>query len=224
MKLVDTLAEQDLLESIVERTKPLVPPGCAHLHYLLATPFRYGAAYPRGSRFRRPGHTPGVFYASRAPATAVAEMAFHRLLFFAESPGTPWPVNAAEYTAFASEIRTRAALDLTKPPLVRQRAQWMHCTDYEACQHLAEQARTAAIDAIVYSSVRDPAGGSNVAILTCQPFVEAKPVNHQMWRIQLGATGVRAVCSFPDTRLEFDRPAFAADPRIAALRWDRSET
>ena len=86
MKIVDTLAEQSLLETLLERTKPPVPAECRDLHYLLATPFRYGAPYPSGSRFRRAGFTPGVFYGSTTPATAVAEIAFHRLLFFADSP------------------------------------------------------------------------------------------------------------------------------------------
>ena len=86
MKIVDTLAEQGLLETLLERSKPPVPPECRHLHYLLATPFRYGAPYPTGSRFRRAGHTPGVFYASTSASTAIGELVFHRLLFFAESP------------------------------------------------------------------------------------------------------------------------------------------
>ena len=42
------------------------------------------APYPIGSRFRRAGRTAGVFYAAESPETAVAEMAFYRLLFFAE--------------------------------------------------------------------------------------------------------------------------------------------
>ena len=53
------------------------------------------------------------------PETAVAEIAFYRLLFFAESPGTPWPKDAAEYTAFAAAIRSERAVDLTEPPLAR---------------------------------------------------------------------------------------------------------
>ena len=72
MKLVDTLDEQELLEILVDGTKPQVPPDCRHLHYLLFTPFRYGAPYPAGSRFRRAGLTPGVFYGSQDAPTAVA--------------------------------------------------------------------------------------------------------------------------------------------------------
>ena len=156
MKLVDTLEEQELLEVLVESTKPQVPAECRHLHYLLFTPFRYGAPYPEGSRFRRSGLTPGVFYGSQTPATAIAEMAFHRLLFFAESPDTPWPANAGEYTAFLVEFKTSAALDLTAPPLASDRPRWTARTDYRACQDLADHARTAGIEVLRYESARAP--------------------------------------------------------------------
>src|SRR5215468_9555443 len=74
LKLVDTVEEQQLLEQLVESTKPSLPPECAGLHYLLSTPFRYGAVYPSGSRFRRAGLTEGVFYAAEEPRIAVAEI------------------------------------------------------------------------------------------------------------------------------------------------------
>src|SRR5262249_11712255 len=155
-KLVDTLEEQSLLEVLIEKTKPAVPPECRGLHYLLSTPFRYAAPHPIGSRFRRAGLTPGAYYASRRPETAIAEMAFHRLLFFADSPGTPWPANAGEYTAFSVTYRTSAALDLAAPPLDRDAASWTHRTDYDACQRLADTARAARIHVLLSTSVRDP--------------------------------------------------------------------
>ena len=83
-KIVDTATEQNLLEDLIEKAKPPVPIECRGLDWLLSTPFRYDAPYPIGSRFRRAGRTAGVFYAAETPETAVAEMAFHRLLFFAE--------------------------------------------------------------------------------------------------------------------------------------------
>ena len=221
MKLVDSLAEQDLLEEVIERSKPAVPVECRHLHYLLATPFRYAAPYPRGSRFRRAGLTPGVFYGSRAPITAVAETAFHRLLFFAESPQTPWPLNPGEFTAFAVDIRTRAALDLDRPPFDTAREAWTHVTDYEACQRLAEVARQAGMDVLLYPSARDPQHRPNIAVLTCRTFVSGTPLERQTWRLDLSSTGARAVSIFSGERAEFDRAAFAADPRIAALVWER---
>jgi hypothetical protein len=223
LKLVDTLAEQERLEQLLDESKPPVPPQCRHLEYLLATPFRYGSPYPHGSRFRRAGVSPGVFYASKTAATAVAEMAFHRLLFFADSPGTPWPDNAGEYTAFAVRYRTTAGLDLADAPLDRDRTVWMHPTDYEPCQALADRARTAEIEVLRYYSARDPVpgGGINIALLTCGAFAARAPLDRQTWRILPDAGGVRAMCAFPESRLEFDRAAFLSDPRIQAMRWER---
>lgn len=221
LKVVDTLDEQALIEDLIEETKPQIPMECRHLHYLLATPFRYGSIYPYGSRFRRAGRTLGVYYAAETIMTAVAEMAFYRLLFFADSPDTPWPHDAAEYTAFAAAIRSDKAADLTRPPLDRDEAQWTHPTDYAACQAVADATREAGLEAIRYRSARDPKG-TNVALLTCRGFAKAKPLEPHTWRIRLGSFGVQAICEFPERRIEFSRTAFANDPRLNGLRWERS--
>lgn len=222
LKLVDSLAEQELLEDLIEATKPVLPVECRHLDYLLSTPFRYDAQYPKGSRFRRAGRTPGVFYAAESPSTAVAEMSFHRLLFFAESPETPWPNDAAEYTAFSAALRTDRGLDLTRPKLSRDQAVWMHPTRYGPCQDLADTARKIGAGLIRYRSVRDPGAGANIAVLACSVFERPNPMDRQTWRIRLGRTGIQALCDFPRLRLEFPRAAFKHDPRIAALlHWDR---
>lgn len=91
----------------------------------------------------------GVFYASQAPPTALAEMIFHRLLFFAESPTTPWPSNPAEYTAFSARYAIRKSIDLTRGKHAAQRARWMHLTDCGHCQAFADAARAAGIEVIV---------------------------------------------------------------------------
>ena len=213
LRLVDTLEEQELLEGIIEQTKPPVPPECRHLDYLLATPFRYGPVYPHGSRFRRAGRTLGVYYAAEAVRTAVAEMVFYRYLFHAESPGTPWPDNAAEYTAFSARLASGNLLDLTEPPLSADRAAWTHQTDYARCQALADGARSAGADLIRYQSVRDIEGGINLAVLACTVFARARPMKRRTWRILIGETGAQAICEFPRTRLEFAARDFE-DPRL----------
>lgn len=222
LKLVDTLGEQHRLEELLDESKPPVPPDCRHLDYLLATPFRYGSPYPHGSRFRRAGLSPGVFYASKSVATAIAELAFHRLLFFADSPNTPWPGNAGEYTAFSSRFRTGGALDLISPPLNRDAAVWVHPTDYGPCQALADAARPASVEVIRYASARDPSGaGINIALLTCRAFAAPRPLERQTWRMLAGPAGIHAMCTFPEARLEFGRDAFGRDPRIRGVRWQR---
>ena len=208
LALTDTLEEQAILENLIEGTKPIIPPECRHLHYLLATPFRYGAPYPRGSRFRRAGRTPGVFYASEQEETAVAELAFYRLLFFAESPLTPQPKSVVEFTGFSVSVATPLALDLTAAPLSRDEAAWTQRNDYTACQALADAARDAKIETLRYRSVRDPKGGCNVALLTCSAFTEPEPQERHSWRVKFNASGVQAICEFPLQRLEFGREVF----------------
>jgi hypothetical protein len=222
LKLVDTVEEQSVLEDLIQDTKPVLPAECAHLHYLLSTPFRYGAAYPVGSRFRRAGLTEGVFYAAEEPHTAVAEIVFYRLLFYAESPGTPWPQNAAEYTAFSAAYATKKGIDLTAGKLQSDKALWLHLTDYEPCQRLADSSRAANVDIIRYRSVRDPRHGFNLALLTCRAFTRPKPLSEQTWHIRLSEAGAQALCESPRSGITFGRDAFAADPRIARLRWKRA--
>jgi hypothetical protein len=61
----------------------------------------------------------------------------------------------------------------------------------------------------------------NYALLSCRAFASPAPIERQTWRLHLGPHGVRVLCEFPHARFEFDRAAFAADPRIAALAWER---
>lgn len=214
MKLVDSVEEQTLLESLLEETKPAFPPDCAGLDYLLATPFRYGSVYPHGSRFRRAGRTPGVYYAAENVDTAIAEMAFYRLLFYAESPATPLPANASDYTAFSARIATERAIDLTLPPLARDEPAWTDPVDYTACQALADTARAGGIEAILYRSVRDPKGGRNIALLIANAFAAREPIERQTWRIRFSSAGVQALCDFPRRLVGFAIADFAGDARL----------
>ena len=116
---------------------------------------------------------------------------------------------------------TKAALDLTLAPLNRDRAHWTHLTDYGACQALAETARAAGIDVLRYESARDPAGGVNIALFACGAFAARAPRTRQTWRLYLSGSGARAVCGASARQIEFDRGAFASDPRIAAFEWQR---
>lgn len=220
MKVTDTLAEQEILERLIDETKPSVPPGCEALHFLLMTPFRYSATNPFGSRFRRANAPEGVFYAAERPGTAIAEMAFYRLLFFAESPETPWPQNPGEYTGFAVEIATDRTLDLTISPFIDHAALY-DLVDYAAAQALADSARQAAILVIKYASVRDPERGPNYAVLNPSVFAKPEPVDRQSWKLHLDSNGVRAVCEAPRESIAFDQNTFSADPRLKDFKWKR---
>ena len=214
MKLVDSLDEQAILEAELDASKPAIPASCAHLDFLLATPFRY-APYPHGSRFRRARQRDGAFYCAEAVDTAIAETAFYAVLFFLASPGTPLPTNPLERTAFCVPIRTQRAIDLTMPPLDSDRAVWTHPTDYTRCQDLADLARSAGIDAIRYRSIRDPAGGANLALLSLAALAATAPTSYQTWRILLRRDRADAMSEMPRATLSLAYSTWAAlDARI----------
>ena len=220
MKLTDSLEEQQILEDLIEETKPPVPPDGATLDFLLMTPFRYSRQNPWGSRLRRPNAEHGVFYAAERAETAIAETVFHRLRFFADSPETPWPRNASEYTAFSVEVRSDRAIDLTVIP-ADELTDILDPADYRAGQALSEKAREAGIELIKYPSVRDPDHRANLAILTPAAFAKSEPTGRQTWRIYLDGNGARAICEAPSLSLAFERGAFNADPRMVAFVWER---
>ncbi|MEM7460254.1 MAG: RES family NAD+ phosphorylase [Pseudomonadota bacterium] len=221
LRLVDDLEDQALLEDILEDTKPPVPAACEGLHWLYMTPFRYGL-YPNGSRFRRAGHSDGVYYVSEQQDTAVIETAFHLLLFYADSPETPFPRQPTEHTCFDVPISTDRAVDLTHAPFAEQAKLWMDPNDYGPTQDLEALARQNDIDLIRYASVRDPGRKPNAALLTCNGFAAQSPSRQHTWRLWFNKTGIHAICEFNKDRFSLPTDVFVSDDRFAGFNWLRS--
>lgn len=207
VKLVDTLDEQRLLEELLDATKPPVPADCAHLHWLLFTPFRYPARH--ATRFRAAGDARGVFYAAERVETAAAEMAFYRLLFFLESPGLEPPRGASEFTAFSARYKTDV-LDLSTEDWCAEPG-ILAPADYATCISIAQSARALGAGAIRYRSVRDPGQGANLALLDCAAFAAPAPVETQSWHFRVSRARVLAIG--PGVALEFAASDWD-DPRL----------
>lgn len=215
MRLAGTLEDQEILEGLLEANKPPLPAGCEDLHYLLATPFRY-TPYPRGSRFRRAGQPEGAFYASLEIRTALAELAFHRLLFYRESPAAVLPRSPVEHTGFGVRCATEGLIDLTVSPLDRDVETWTAPLDYTGCQGLADAARAAEVEALQSVSVRDPQAGHNITLLSPVAFRETAPSELQTWHVFVRADRVQVTCEAPRLRFEFMVEDFAHDPRMTS--------
>jgi len=183
MRLVEhNLADQAILENILEASKPPVPEGARGKHWLIATPFRYTPP-PPGSRFRAP-HDPGVFYAAFEHRTACTEIGYWRWRFVQDSAGLS-TLAAKPMSLFAADVKA-VAVDLRKPPLSRQRRAWTDPDSYAETQALARKVRAQDIEAIVYESVRDPEHGGAVAVLAPKPLTG--PIgNPQSWFLTITA-------------------------------------
>jgi hypothetical protein len=151
MRLSDTADEHDVLEELLESSKPAQEQS-ALKHYLLFTPFRYRPRH--GSRFRQPGSS-GVWYGAEELYAACAEVAYWRHRFLLDSEGLAQDELLTVHTFFQADIRGKA-IDLMKQPWVKARARWTHTDDYSATQALAAQAREHGLQWIRYESVRAP--------------------------------------------------------------------
>lgn len=171
MKIVDSQAEQDLLETLLEGSKPAPPATAEALDYLLATPFRYSPLCG-GSRFRSLTD-PGVFYGAESVRTASAELGYWRWKFLKDAVDLE-KLEPVAHTAFRADVST-LAVDLRQPPFSADAAAWLHPTDYSATQAFARVAREANLGGIVYQSVRDPHPAWCMALLTPQAFAKPKP-------------------------------------------------
>ncbi|MDB5945758.1 MAG: hypothetical protein JWQ33_784, partial [Ramlibacter sp.] len=148
---------QELLEQLIERSKPALPPACQGLHYLIATPFRYASPIP--SRYRQ-ANEPGVWYGAEEPETVAAELAYWRWKFLVESDGLRDEQLLTEHTFFQAQFRG-LELDLTAQPWSRLRKVLRDGDDYAACHALARQVRGRpgpAIAAFHYESARREGG------------------------------------------------------------------
>ncbi|MDQ7073967.1 MAG: RES family NAD+ phosphorylase [Gammaproteobacteria bacterium] len=187
--LVDTLDEQSLLEELLEETKPAFPTYQGSLHYLLSTPFRYPPLL-WGSRFGQQIE-PSLFYGSKRFPTALAEMAFYRLLFCAGMQSPPLSgVLTTQHLLFRISYRVERAVSLQLPPFQQYQPLLMDRKDYRATQALGSLLREEQVEAFEYRSARCPDGSLNVALFSPQALSCKKPLEQQRWICETSAEQV----------------------------------
>lgn len=205
-KLVDSDAEQAVLEELIETAKPPIQMG-AELHYLLSAPFRY-PPLPYGSRFGTRAAM-GIWYGAMTHRAVFAETAYYRLLFL---EGTSADLGNLEITltVYKITIKTHRGIDLTKNPFDNFSSQITAKARYDISQELGGDMRAAGVEAFRYRSARDVRGGVNVAALSPVVFGRRRPRGFETWTSTVTPARVefrkrdyfrRVVHSFP--RLEF---------------------
>jgi len=166
LSLTDSLAEHDVLEAILEDSKPSVIDrrGVARLDYLLRTPWRY-PPLPWGSRFGQRFER-SLFYGALSHEALFAEAAYYRFVFL-EGMQKPFKERVIiQFTAFEAMFQTSAGLDLSKPPFTKHAEVLRHKSDYRPCQNLGRVLRDRDIEAIIYLSARTRDHELNVALFS----------------------------------------------------------
>ena len=176
-KLVDSIAEQEVLEQLIDRAKPPTVAD-AKQHYLLTTPFRY-PPLRHGSRFGG-RHERGIWYGSESLPTAFAEVAYYRFVFL-EGTTADLGTVTTQLTAYRVNARSRRGVDLVRPPFDRSRKSIASATKYAETQALGTAMRAAGVELFRYPSARDPLGGVNVGAFTPLVFGRSRPRDFQTW-------------------------------------------
>lgn len=207
--LVDDLAEQALLEDLLETSKPACPPGCEQLHYLLKTPFRYpplrwGSRF--GARFE-----PGIFYAAKTQRTALAETAFYRLLFLDGMLEPPGKV-LSQHLMFAVRCRSDQGIKLQRSPFKQHSKLLADPDSYQHSQALGSELREQGYQAIEFISARDAENGINVALLTSNTLRDREPEKTLRVLAQTASDGV--TFKFEDQLQQYPIKQFLVEDRL----------
>jgi RES domain-containing protein len=204
-KLVDSDAEQELLEELIDRGAKLpVPQGFEGLHYLLYTPFRH-PPLRNGSRFGTRLER-GILYGARELPTAFAEVAYYRLVFL-DGPAVDLGDLHLELTAFWFGIAAARGVDLSLAPFRSYEEQISSKTRYGASQRLGADMRAAGVQSCLYTSARAEGRHLNLAVFE-NVFRPRRPLREEPW-----------ICRATRANVEFRaRTLLAAERRHAFAR------
>lgn len=213
-RLVESDAEQRVLEGLIEASKPPEPTD-GRLHYLLFTPFRY-PPLRHGSRFGRRTER-GIWYGSETQRSAFAEIAYYRLVFLEGTRADVGPLET-QLTTFRAQVRTERGVDLTRPPFAGHRRPIASPTRYEATQALGTAMRAAGVEVARYPSARDVEGGVNVAVFDPGAFGRRQPRGFENWHCVAARKGVEVSSRgyFGHVVHTFPRVDFVVDGRLPA--------
>ncbi len=205
-KLVDSDAEQAVLEELIDRVKPPMPAGegFSGLHYLLSAPFRH-PPLKYGSRFGTTTER-GLWYGSLDLETCLAEVAYYRLVFLQGTAARIAPITV-ELTAFAARVRTRKGIDLSRPPFRAYERELASRTSYRATHAIGADMRAAGVAAFIFVSARAPKRGKNIALFE-PAFASKSPRRFESW-----------IATVDEAKVELGKKTFGA--RVPGLRFDR---
>lgn len=173
-KLVDSDYEQQILEEIIDSSKPIAPiqNSAGRLHYLLYTPFRY-PPLKDGGRF----HTrleQSIFYASEELRTAMSEIAYKRFLFLEHTTANISPMEVP-YTHFMIKVQSQKSIILTDTPFVHFRDKISSPHSYAFSQQLGYKMRSSGCELFRYNSAR-LVTGHNVGLISPEAFAYNSPL------------------------------------------------
>ena len=204
--LVDSREEHDLLEELLEESKPKIAPD---KHYLIFTPFRY-PPLQYGSRFGRQ-YEPSLWYGSMDRQTAFSEAAYYRLKFFDDTSAN-LGFSEIPMTVFNAYLKSNNGIDLTDHPFTNHQDKISSKNSYEYSQVLGTDMRQSGIEVFIFASARTQSIGKNIATFTPNAFANKNNQyvsNIQNWQ-----------CLANKNNIEFNRLELLSRERLTFFKKD----
>ena len=202
--LVDNLLEHDVLEEILEASKPPVGAGTERLDYLMRSPWRY-PPLPWGSRFGS-RFEPSLFYGALTLNALFAEAAYYRLVFLDGSKTTEPLRVISQHTLFQARYHTQHGMALTDAPFDAHEATLRHVSSYAPCQALGTALREAGVAAFTYWSARSRAREGNIALVAPEALRSNKHLHPEP--VLCEARRERVQFRYRDTVIDFEAEQF----------------
>lgn len=181
--LVNSLEDQQLLEEMIESSKPALSNAARGLHYLLATPFRY-PPLKHGSRFGQ-RHEPGIFYGAKSVRTLLCEFAYYRFVFWSAMSTPPEGPVLSQHTEFAASYSV-SGYRLQHPPFSSHRDVLRSQSSYQDTHALGHAMRETGTEGFEYESARDPDAGINIGLFKPQALISKTPRQQRAWLCETG--------------------------------------
>jgi hypothetical protein len=211
MNLLDTLAEQALLEELIETTKPSID-ETKRRHYLIQTPFRY-PPLKHGSRFGS-RFEPSIFYAGQTLKSAICESAFYSFYFLSRCTVQYADAIINHKTSFTVEIQAKHHVDLTKVLSRDIQEKLTHKSDYQFTQSIGKQMRQESVASFRFFSARCNEQ-LNIGVFDINSIV-GEPANYQSWEIKQTAKDILFYCRIkPELSQSFNLERFLVDGVLA---------
>lgn len=176
-KLVSSSEEQDILEDLIENSKPKIDrPIQKDYHYLLFSPFRY-PPLKHGSRFGRT-FEPSLWYGALKVETALREVAYYRLLFLHDTEAN-LKLNIP-LSAYSVKAASKKSIDLTQKPFEDFYKKISSPVSYEYSQPLGTAMRKDFVELFLYYSARTTALEKNVGVFYPRVFTNKKKLQESL--------------------------------------------
>ncbi|WP_144393939.1 RES family NAD+ phosphorylase [Pleionea sediminis] len=216
--ITETKDEQNILEQLIEESKPKQDKELSDRHYLIKTPFRY-PPLKYGSRFGSVWE-PSLFYGSQTVECALAEVAYYRFRFLCdmENSESLTKHNIQSYhSSFYVNTQSDFGIQLHKQPFSDYRTELRSVLSYTVTQQIGSDMRDSGVLLFSFESARQE-GGINGAAFHHSVIRSRSPMKLESWQCLTQQKRIVFHNAVNHQSLEFSKNSFMQEGEFPIIR------